>query len=70
MIFLWINNKIRKGLRLTLKNPLQQLEQSGLAGVTLNDNAAPAANVYIHLLKVEGEDLHLLLQQHPLEQFN
>ncbi len=53
-----------------IENPLQQLEQSGLAGVTLNDNAAPAANVIYYLLKVEGEDLHLLLQQHPLEQFN
>ncbi len=53
-----------------IENPLQQLEQSGLAGVTLNDNAAPAANVIYSSLKSGGEDLHLLLQQHPLEQFN
>ncbi len=53
-----------------IENPLQQLEQSGLAGVTLNDNAAPAANVIYSSLKSGGGGLHLLLQQHPLEQFN
>ncbi len=37
-----------------IENPLQQLEQSGLAGVTLNDNAAPAANVIYSSLKSGG----------------
>ncbi|AAK82123.1 262R [Invertebrate iridescent virus 6] len=30
----------------------------------------PLPMLYIHLSKVEVGDLHLLLQQHPLEQFN
>lgn len=37
-----------------LDNPLQALEQSGLLGVTLNDNAPPAANVLYSSLKSGG----------------
>jgi hypothetical protein len=37
-----------------IDNPLQSLEQSGLAGVILNDNAAPAANVIYSSLKSGG----------------
>ncbi len=37
-----------------MKIHYKQLEQSGLAGVTLNDNAAPAANVIYSSLKSGG----------------
>lgn len=44
-----------------IDNLLESLSQSGLAGVTLNDNAAPLLTLFTPLLNLEVEDQHLRL---------